>query len=105
MTTFEEWWATIPSPMRAGSRAIAHAAWDAGAAAEREQTAYHESKWREYEREFILPQFDWAESVGIDLQALVRDNPGKNCSRLLFEVMEARVRDKIAAAIRSVPPS
>jgi hypothetical protein len=103
--TFADWWAAVPYPMGVGSRDIARAAWDAAVAAEREQTAYHESKWREYERDFILPQFEWAESVGIDLRALVRDNPGKNCSRLLFETMEARVRDKIAAAIRDAPPS
>ena len=49
-----------------------------------------EQKWTIYEQEYILPCFDWAAEVGIDLRQLVRDNPGKNCVRLLFEEMRKR---------------
>lgn len=53
----------------------------------RASVATHQAKWTTYEQEYILPQFAWAESVGIDLRQLVLDNPGKNCSRLLFEAL------------------
>lgn len=49
-------------------------------------------KWQTYEREYILPSFDWArEKLGLDLQKLVTDNPGKNCNQLLFEWMFAKL--------------
>ena len=47
----------------------------------------HEQKWREYERDYILPCFQWANEYGIDLRKLVRDNPGKNCVELLVRAV------------------
>ena len=38
-----------------------------------------ERKWQEYERDYILPCFRWAEELGYDLHQAVRDNPGRNC--------------------------
>lgn len=50
------------------------------------------SKWRGYEREYVLPPFKWAEEIGFDLRAAVRNNPGKNCAKLLFEHMRERMK-------------
>ena len=53
-----------------------------------------DAKWRRYEKDYILPPFEWAKEVDFDLQAAVRDNAGKNCVRLLHEHM----LDLLAAA-------
>ena len=42
-------------------------------------------KWTSMERDYVLPAFDIAESIGFDLQKAVLENPGKNCTILLFE--------------------
>ena len=63
------------------------------------RTAFEKSateKWVGYERDFILPAFKFAESIGFDLQKAVSDNPGKNCCTLLWE----RLRDDRAQALR-----
>ena len=46
---------------------------------------HHELKWRLYENEYILPCFRWTKEQGIDLEKLVRDNPGHNCVELLVK--------------------
>jgi hypothetical protein len=53
-------------------------------------------KWMGYERDFILPAFKFAESIGFDLHKAVTENPGKNCCTLLWE----RLRDDRAQALR-----
>jgi hypothetical protein len=40
-----------------------------------------EQKWQEYERDYILPCFKWADEMGFDLQEAVLKNPGHNCVR------------------------
>jgi hypothetical protein len=36
-------------------------------------------KWTVYEQEYILPVFDLMQEAGVDLRALVKENPGQNC--------------------------
>ena len=52
-------------------------------------------KWQHYEREYILPCFDKAKKLGIDLEKLVRDNPGRNCVDLFIEARAKAERDAI----------
>ena len=42
-------------------------------------------KLRNYEREYILPAFAFAEAIGFDLRQAVAGNPGNNCVALLVE--------------------
>jgi len=49
------------------------------------------SKWWAYEQEYILPCFKWAAEMGYDLEAAVRDKPGKNCVELLVEWLRSRL--------------
>ena len=42
-------------------------------------------KCRKCEREYILPAFNFADSIGFDLRKAVVENPGKNCVALLVE--------------------
>jgi hypothetical protein len=53
------------------------------------------AKWQDYEKNYILPTFGWAEKLDpkVELEQLVRDNPGKNCVELLFKHMLARISD------------
>jgi len=44
-------------------------------------------KWRTYERDYVLPCFEWAKEAGLDLKQLVRDNPGHNCTELLVKTL------------------
>lgn len=44
-------------------------------------------KWQDYEREYILPAFQWAEAAGIDLKELVSIRAGHNCVELLVMVL------------------
>lgn len=55
-------------------------------------------RWRDYEREFILPTFDWAQEIGLDLQALVHTTPGHNCVALLVR----HLRQRLASAERAL---
>lgn len=48
----------------------------------------HRDKWWRYEQEYILPCFDIAKARGINLEQLVKDNPGKNCVILLIEALQ-----------------
>ena len=48
-----------------------------------------EAKWREYERDYILPVFEWAKEVGFDLPAAVRKGGG-NCVALLVRYLIER---------------
>lgn len=52
---------------------------------------FHKNKWENYERDYILPCFDWAKEEGIDLQKLVHENPGKNCVQLLVEELRKEI--------------
>lgn len=54
------------------------------------QVQYHKERWTNYEQNYILPCFKWAEERGIDLHALVRDHPGKNCVELLINAIDPR---------------
>jgi len=45
----------------------------------------HHEKWQEYEREYILPCFKWAEDLDFDLKKAVHENAGKNCVQLLID--------------------
>ncbi|HTG95766.1 MAG TPA: hypothetical protein VL866_24410 [Pyrinomonadaceae bacterium] len=54
------------------------------------------AKYREYEQNYILPCFRWADEIGFDLREAVKDNTGKNCVELL--VAELRRRDTTARA-------
>lgn len=47
--------------------------------------AQSHEKWQTYERDYILPAFVWANEIGLDLQAVVLEHPGKNCIELLVE--------------------
>jgi hypothetical protein len=50
-------------------------------------------KWHEYERDYILPCFQWAKELGIDLEQMVLDNPGRNCVEILVSTLR---RDRSA---------
>lgn len=50
-----------------------------------EKISYHKKKRIQYQQEYVLPCFELAKAEGIDLNQLVKDNPGKNCVRLLIE--------------------
>lgn len=70
-----------------------------------------EAKWQDYEREYIVPCFRWADDAGIDLRALVASTPGHNCVELLVaelrmravaaEAEVARLREVMTGAIES----
>jgi len=51
-----------------------------------------ERKWQEYERDYILPCFKWAEESGLDLHKAVAENPGRNCVDLLVRWLQSRAR-------------
>lgn len=57
---------------------------------------YHMNKWMQYEREFILPCFDLADNVDIDLRKLVREHAGKNCVVTLVEELISRLKQQSA---------
>jgi hypothetical protein len=48
-------------------------------------------KWKTYERDYILPTFQWAKELGIDLEALVREKAGKNCVEHFFGALKAKL--------------
>lgn len=47
-------------------------------------------KYRNYEDEFILPTFKWAEEIGLDLKALVSEGKG-NCVVRFFQFIRERL--------------
>lgn len=57
-----------------------------------------DAKWREYERDYVLPCFRWATDAGFDLEALVREKAGKNCVELFGERLR---QDRDAARVES----
>lgn len=59
-----------------------------------EELAIANKKWIQYEQEYILPCFGWAQEEGIDLRQLVKDNPGKNCVRLLIEELRSKLEEE-----------
>lgn len=59
---------------------------------------HHRSKWQEYEREYILPCFQWARELGFDLERMVIDNPGHNCVELLVSTLRKRLAPEPDAA-------
>lgn len=50
----------------------------------------HRRKWEDYERNYVVPCFAWAAEAGIDLQGLVKTNPGHNCVELLVRELQSR---------------
>jgi len=46
--------------------------------------------WKLYEKEFILPCFQWAKEAGIDLPALVSEAKGNCVERLVRALIEQR---------------
>jgi hypothetical protein len=56
---------------------------------ERIESERFDKKWRDYETNYILPVFDWAKEMGVDLPKLVSEHAGKNCVELLFGVVRA----------------
>lgn len=63
---------------------------------QREEIGCLNAKWRVYEREYILPLFDWATDLGFDLRKLVHENAGKNCARLFYEYLKEKVERQAA---------
>lgn len=55
-----------------------------------EMTSLIKEKMLQYEKEYILPCFKWAEEDGIDLHQLVRENPGHNCVELYVQELRKR---------------
>lgn len=51
-----------------------------------------DAKWRDYETNYILPVFKWAEEMKIDLHALVAAGGG-NCVELFFRELRKRIED------------
>ena len=62
-------------------------------AAEAERAEESTEKWRQYEREYVLPLFQRAEERGWSLQDAVRNNAGKNCVILYAEHVETTAED------------
>ncbi len=60
---------------------------------EEEMDNYHKRRWIVYEQEYILPCFEWAKEIGIDLRQLVADNPGRNCVNVLVHTLIERIKD------------
>lgn len=56
------------------------------------EAAHHERKWRDYERDFILPCFDLADRAGIDLRQLVSECKGNCVVALINELVTQRDR-------------
>jgi len=59
--------------------------------AQREKWQEERKKWQEYEREYVLPCFQWARELGFDLERMVIDNPGHNCVELLVSTLRERL--------------
>ncbi len=57
-----------------------------------ERASRAERKWQEYERDYILPCFKWAEESGLDLHEAVLKNPGKNCVEILVRWLQNQAR-------------
>ena len=51
-----------------------------------------DAKWRDYETNYILPTFKWAEEMKIDLHALVAAGGG-NCVELFFRELRKRIEE------------
>jgi len=62
-------------------------------AADVERAEESTEKWRQYEREYVLPLFQRAEERGWSLQDAVRNNAGKNCVILYAEHVETTAED------------
>jgi len=56
-------------------------------------------KWQLYEREYVLPCFEWATEADIDLREMVGTNAGRNCVELLVSTLAAE-RDTARAELR-----
>ncbi len=62
-----------------------------------EELRLSNEKWRAYEREYILPSFHYAKSIGFDLEAAVHEKAGKNCVQVLTEHL---IESLVAAGLR-----
>lgn len=82
--------AKFRSPLYGGQGAATR--WLATLEAEHTERMRERSKWWDYEQEFILPCFKWAEEMGIDLRDLVATTPGRNCVDLLVHALMERLR-------------
>lgn len=60
-----------------------------------EASGAHREKWERYERDHILPVFEIAKCLGLDLERTTLANPGKASTRIFAEV----VADKLAEAV------
>lgn len=82
-----EWCAKNRAEGRGGCGACAWCCKQANDRADLAETRLRtaELKWQIYERDYILPTFQWATEAGFDLRAAVRDNPGHNCVELLIQ--------------------
>lgn len=69
-----------------------------------ERALHAERKWQEYERDYILPCFKWAEELGYDLHEAVRENPGRNCVDLFVRWLrgQARVAKSLAESLDNI---
>jgi hypothetical protein len=47
------------------------------------------AKCQTYENSYILPVFQWAKGLGMNLEQVVKENPGKNCVELFFNALVA----------------
>lgn len=56
-------------------------------------------KWLDYETTYILPVFRWGKELDIDVERLVRENPGSNCVELFVATLRAKL-DNTRRALR-----
>jgi len=68
------------------------------------ESRQHKEKWMMYEKEYILPCFDLADEVGINLHALVREANGNCVIRLIKELMKWHP-SKLTSPVESVDKS
>lgn len=71
----------------------------------------HQAKWQDYEKEHILPMFAMAKEIGVPLQRLVLDNPGKTSTVLFASYLQSRrnvlkdfLREQLKAAESASDP-
>lgn len=57
----------------------------------RAESERNRKKWRDYEDDYVLPTFKWAEEMGFDLHELVREAKG-NCVVRFFEKLRADLK-------------
>ncbi len=58
----------------------------------KDETSRYKKRYDDYEREYILPIFEFAKEIDFDLPEAVRNNLGSNCVEVLFEHMKERIK-------------